>query len=103
MTSPESAERRVDPEDEGVYTWNEIEQHFKAKYNPTHIQKYWEDTCRRMSTCTLNGEEREDSVVLIEERRADPVDGCMYTFHEIDQHYKGMYNVTQIQEYWDNV
>jgi len=38
-------EKRIDPEDNTAYTWEELSAYYKGKYKNKDINTYWEETC----------------------------------------------------------
>merc|ERR1712060_752973 len=41
-----SNEKRVDPEDNVAYTFQELSQYYKGTYKRSEIQYYWDNVCR---------------------------------------------------------
>ena len=39
-------EKRIDPEDNKAYTWEEIFVHYKNTYKKKELLAYWEETCK---------------------------------------------------------
>jgi len=40
------AEKRIDPEDDVAYTWEELAEYYTGKYKKKALEAYWEDECK---------------------------------------------------------
>lgn len=100
-------ERRVDPEDDQVLTFKELEAKLKDNFSPSEIREYWEEDCsvaslKAASPAPAKASASSTSVsVGAEAIKVDTYDGARLTFKEVQDRYKGDFTAEEIQEYWD--
>lgn len=98
-----AAERRVDPDDNKAYTWDELRQRYLGMFSDVELKEYWEKDCkpaRPAAGAPKRHDVPERAPRKAAERRRDPDDGHGYSFDELLKKYRAAFSLAEIEEYW---
>jgi len=114
--SPTASERRVDPEDDQVCTFTELEAKLRDHFDPEEILEYWQHDCLPVAptpsragppssvaaaASAVAGDSTFTSAAPTEEeRRIDPDDDKVCTFKELQEKYKDEFDADEILRFW---
>lgn len=116
-------ERRLDPDDGQLYTFQEFAAKCGREFTPSELEEYWQLDMERLSTAPVSesvstlhpsapssastaSTSQVDQVLQptgLEDRRIDPEDGKAYNFKDFEIRCKAEgFSTEDIQEYWDH-
>lgn len=98
-----AAERRVDPDDNKAYTWEELRQRYLGMFSDVELTEYWDKDCkptRPVAGAPKRHDVPERAPRKAAERRRDPDDGHGYSFDELLKKYRAAFSLAEIEEYW---
>ncbi|CAE7395955.1 unnamed protein product [Symbiodinium sp. CCMP2592] len=97
-----AAERRVDPDDNKAYTWEELRQRYLGMFSDVELTEYWDKDCKptRPAAGAPKRDVPERAPRKAAERRRDPDDGHGYSFDELLKKYRSAFSLAEIEEYW---
>jgi len=77
--------KKLDPDDNKMYTLEQLQAKYKKQYSSKEIKDYW------IGSCT------------VVELRIDPADGKTYSLDELHQHYRKRYKRWEVEDYFAKV
>lgn len=93
----QSGERRVDPDDNKLYTWEELRARYRGMFSDREVLDYWNKDCKVVPAVPAG---RPKQGHHGHEGRKDPDDGKVYSFDELCRKYRGAFSLEEIEEYW---
>mmetsp|Transcript_76799 Transcript_76799/g.140376 ORF Transcript_76799/g.140376 Transcript_76799/m.140376 type:complete len:657 (+) Transcript_76799:27-1997(+) len=97
-------ERRYDPDDGQMYTYDDFFQKHRRNFTDAEIQEYWlsdctvvRETAPSQSFYSTAGRRGGDDGAP---RKRDPDDGKFYSYEELQRKYTGKFTEPRIKKYW---